>query len=252
MTAEPEKERSKFYVRVKSIYFFIAGNEQSRNILSFKYLTTYKIYPAIREHAAGLQGNILDFGCGKKPYRDWFTSASSYRGIDIYPGEHVDDLLTSKTLPYKDDSFDHAFSNQVFEHMDSLSYISELARVTKEGGSLVVLMPFLYHEHEDIDHRRFTAMGLTHALETRGFTVLEHGKLGGIGSTSVLLMSYFIDDFVKSRKGILCTIIKPLFLVWYVLMPAINCWGMLMDKLDKSGKFYNNQIVIARNEKNNT
>lgn len=95
----------------------------------------------ITQLAPRLSGRVLDFGCGAKPYRKYFTECSEYIGCDIevsghsHINENIDVYYDGKHLPFENDSFDCIFSSEVFEHIFNLEDIlNELKRVLKSGG----------------------------------------------------------------------------------------------------------------------
>ncbi len=97
---------------------------------------------------------VLDFGCG-----NMFTSKEILNikpslnivGIDVIKDQNLDDqffedkrmsfeLLTTKELPFEDNSFDISFSLAVLHHTDHPEfYLSELKRVTKPTGSIIII-----------------------------------------------------------------------------------------------------------------
>ena len=97
---------------------------------------------------------VLDFGCG-----NMFTSKEILNirpglhitGIDVIKDQNLDDkffedqrldfrLLTTKELPFEDNQFDISFSLAVLHHTDNPEYyLSELKRVTKPTGSIIVI-----------------------------------------------------------------------------------------------------------------
>lgn len=97
---------------------------------------------------------VLDFGCG-----NMFTSQEMLKikpslhitGIDVIKDQNLDDdffkderlnfkLLTTKDLPFEDNSFDISFSLAVLHHTeDPEYYLSELKRVTKPTGSIIII-----------------------------------------------------------------------------------------------------------------
>lgn len=97
--------------------------------------------------------DVLDFGAGAGRLARIFKGfPGRYTGVDVDPRnvawlasalDHVDAIATSPRtpLPLEDGRFDCVFSISVFTHMnedDQHFYLSELARVTQPGASLIL------------------------------------------------------------------------------------------------------------------
>lgn len=81
----------------------------------------------------------LHVGCGA-------NVLPGYTNLDIFPNEGVDVVCDAREgLPFEDDTFEKTFSEHMLEHVDyptSVKFIlSEMVRVTKPGGSVVVGVP---------------------------------------------------------------------------------------------------------------
>ena len=248
MTAQPEIKRSTLYKTLRGIYFFIAGTPTTRNILNFKYLTTYRLHKDLHEVLKPLSGSVVDFGCGTKPYKTWFKKTTDYIGVDLYPGPEVEFVVSNGKIPISGEAFDFALSTQVFEHTESLNYLNEIHRLLKHNGTLIISVPFLYHIHENRDYRRFTKKGLVQVLEDAGFEVTDVRIQGGIGSTLTIMKFYFIDDLVRNQSPRwLQILLAPLYPIWFFLIvPLGNVIGYLFDKIDNTEKFYNNILAVAQ------
>ena len=107
------------------------------------------------------QSRVLDYGCGTRPYEDWFRGAGAqYLGADI-DGRHEVLVRADGTLVAPDGAFDLVTSFQVLEHIwDLATYLGESHRVLKRGGWLVLSTHgnWFYHPHPG-DYRRWTAEG---------------------------------------------------------------------------------------------
>ena len=148
------------------------------------YILRNGLCSSIKSIAPQLYGNILDFGCGSKPYESLFINANSYVGVDIKISGHnhddskVDYFYDGIMLPFKDAQFDGVVSFEVFEHIFNLTEIlAELNRVLKPSGNLLISLPFSWNEHEvPYDFARYTSFGIKHILNTGGFDVVELKK----------------------------------------------------------------------------
>ncbi|OGI47709.1 MAG: hypothetical protein A2151_03005 [Candidatus Muproteobacteria bacterium RBG_16_65_34] len=194
----------------------------------------------------GLRGALLDVGCGEKPYAKWTTGITCYvgidtvsRGADVLVGNHEE-------WPFADNTFDAVLCTQVMEHVDDVGrLLSEITRVLKPGGNLVLTVPFAYNEHDaPRDFWRFSAHGARRLLE-QGYDIDVLKSQGAIGSTCGLLCLNWIDASLgQTRVG---RFLKGVMLpVWIVVSLVINLIGSFVDYLDRTDSFYSNVLVIAR------
>jgi ubiquinone/menaquinone biosynthesis C-methylase UbiE len=98
---------------------------------------------------------ILDAGCGEGVWLAKFaefTDEQNIYGTDIDPEsaemakkvvEGANILVSAgESLPFEDNKFDIVFSNEVVEHVDDDKLaVSEMIRVTKPGGKIVIFTP---------------------------------------------------------------------------------------------------------------
>jgi len=135
-------------------------------------------------HLCDLKPNerILDVGCGAGrmavPLTSYLSPEGSYEGFDVVPAgiDWCADQISSRfpnfqfrladvhsrkynptgatqaaeyTFPYEDDQFDFIFATSVFTHMwpdETQRYLSEMARVLKPGGRMLVTFFLLNDE----------------------------------------------------------------------------------------------------------
>ncbi len=131
---------------------------------------------ALGDPQLGLKGaNVLDFGCGTRPYEPWFAAAGArYRGADIDGAPEVA-VRPDGTLAAGDGEYDLVASFQVLEHVwDIATYLREARRVLRAQGWLLLSTHgnWLYHPHPG-DYRRWTAEGLRREVEDRGFRLVR-------------------------------------------------------------------------------
>lgn len=113
--------------------------------VSFSMVSTMMI----QNNHAVVRGDVLDIGCGGKPYKRLFhdpmndvyaEGVTAWTGLDMRPvGEIVADVCA---IPLEDATFDTVLC------VDTLSYVfdlqaafSEMVRVLKPGGRLFVIEP---------------------------------------------------------------------------------------------------------------
>ncbi|MFN8222957.1 MAG: methyltransferase domain-containing protein [Gaiellales bacterium] len=85
------------------------------------------------------------------------------------------EVADARALPYPDDSFDHAYSVSVIEHVDtdegdSLA-LAEIARCVRPGGRVVLTLPF---SAEAFDEYRPDALYGTQRRDERGYFFQRH------------------------------------------------------------------------------
>lgn len=155
------------------------------------YLIRRGILEGVYEQSQYMKGRLLDFGCGTKPYSKLFPEVTEYIGLDFenaghpHEQEQIDFFYDGKKIPFTDNSFDAILSTEVFEHIFNIDeLLSELYRVLKPGGHMLITCPFVYVEHEiPYDYARYTQFALKYLLEKSGFEVVLLDKKGNLKET---------------------------------------------------------------------
>lgn len=215
----------------------------------FQWLGVRRIYEDMRRILPGIQGRVLDVGCGKKPYSQYLKRVERDRhiGIDVAPGPAVDAVLEEgKRWPFEDSHFDAVLCTQVLEHVpDCEEMISEIFRVLVPGGLLVVTVPFIYSEHgAPRDFRRLSLYGARELFSDR-FDVLELKGQGGFGSTAGMLFLGWLNEAIHRSRA--SRLLRCAFLpAWMAFCLAVNVSGVLLDVLDGTEAFYGNVLLVAR------
>ena len=134
-----------------------------------------------------LSGKMLNAGCGTRditPYlrKHGVTELTRY---DIASKEPDVVIGPIESMPFGDASFDSALCNAVLEHVvDAERGIRELARVVRNGGHIVVTVPFMQPYHPSPgDYRRYTADGLAQLGRNAGLDVVDVLPVHSIGQT---------------------------------------------------------------------
>jgi SAM-dependent methyltransferase len=230
----------------RCIYEGVCGRHPRVHPWHFQWLDTFYLYNGLYKILPKLSGVILDAGCGIKPYRNWFKQVDEYIGLDVVLGEDVDVVISSEQpWPFTDEYFDVILSSQVLEHVEYLEFtLSEMSRVLKRGGQIVLSCPFIYNEHgAPWDFQRFTANRAK--MFFPGFQIVSLERQGGIGSTLAILLLNWVEQFLNGTY--LTRIFKALMLpMWILVSLAINMVGLLWDRIDKTNAFYNNLLIVVR------
>jgi SAM-dependent methyltransferase len=150
--------------------------------LELKLIQDRLLY-SLNEYACG---DVLDVGCGNKPYKDIFDSNSRitrYIGCDIVQSSSrsVDVICEATKLDFENDSFDTLFSSQTIEHVgDFQLMLNEANRVLKKDGYFILAGPMYWPLHEEpYDFYRFTKHGFEFSLKKAGFQITEILSCGG-------------------------------------------------------------------------
>ena len=215
------------------------------------FIIRSNLYKSIKAQAKDLDGSLMDFGCGTKPYQSLFTNMSSYTGVDFdgggnpYKKSGIDVYYNGKDLPFGDNSFDSILSTEVIEHIfNPDEIISELNRVLKPGGKLLLTCPFSWPEHEQPwDYARYSSFGIRNLLEKHGFVIEKQEKTGSFFLTLLqLIILYFYILIPK-----IPLIQQLLFLIFcfplYVI--GLPLHAILPAKVKRKDLYLNN-VLLAR------
>ncbi len=192
--------------------------------------------------------SCLDVGCGDRPY-EYLFERGSYTGIDVEDSgrplsmKQPDYFYDGNAFPFPDDSFDMVISTQVLEHVpDPLVMLSEMARVCKHGGGVVISLPFVYQEHEEpFDYFRFTRFGITELLFKAGLKIETIKRdSSALEAIAILINVYIIHNLVPGVRGF--GRLYALFFCLPIQLLAIVLSKILPDK----GQLYLNLVVYAK------
>lgn len=154
-----------------------------------------------------IRGKLIDLGCGKAPlYGAYAPLSSCQHFLDVENRlEHFDlDYQTSLNEPLSciQTKYDSAILSDVLEHLaEPMTALASIHRILKNGGVLMMTVPFLYGIHEaPHDYRRFTKYGLEYELRRAGFRQIEIHEIGGVVSVISTLCAKFIEYIVGSNS----------------------------------------------------
>lgn len=211
------------------------------------YFARKGLYKNIQKLSHHINGKILDVGCGRKPYKTLFQY-TEYIGIDIEnPGhshkdEHIDIYYDGETFPLSDNEFDSIICNQVLEHVFKPDqFLKEVHRVLKDGGNLLLTVPFVWDEHEQPnDYARYSSFGLKFLLEKNGFSIIHHSKsVNNITVLFQLLNAYIYKKLMTRSKTLYYTTLL-------LLIFPVNLLGCLFNLiLPSNNDLFLDNIVLA-------
>lgn len=162
--------------------FFI----KNRAVSPASVLSSRLLLRALEEARTFASGRLLDVGCGTKPYRQLF-GATEHIGTDWPSSFHqvnVEVFASAESLPFKSGLFDTVLCTELIEHLrHPADAMSEMSRVLKPGGHLILSAPFVHEVHEQpFDFFRYTPLGLLALAEEAGLTPILLRPRGGRGT----------------------------------------------------------------------
>jgi ubiquinone/menaquinone biosynthesis C-methylase UbiE len=167
---------------------------------------------------------VLDIGCGKGGLLNYLSSMgySNLYGIDRDTASIVEAKKAVETaiffvgeaekIPFKDSSFDLIVLDQVLEHLRwPLNAISEIFRVLKDDGKLVIGVPDVdrYDKHYFFEHYWFLMKGhiqhfgeqsLGNLLSKESFELKDSKKVLTVLNSSMMTMPNLISLFEKRSR----------------------------------------------------
>ncbi|WP_186647718.1 class I SAM-dependent methyltransferase [Fluviispira vulneris] len=204
------------------------------------------------------KGNLIDIGCGKKPYEEIFLKyVKSYYGIDNeltmksnYGNETKADLYCDcENTGLMSESFDTLLSTQVLEHVfNTESFINECHRLLKKNGIAIFTVPQLWQLHsEPYDYYRFTKYSLISHFKNAGFEIIELYPIEGafaalIQTKMVSIYSHinYTNKFTYPLKRFLRKVRK------IFVYPILNICALKFDKYFYNEKLCLNYCLVVR------
>jgi SAM-dependent methyltransferase len=210
------------------------------------FLARRGLWREIEAASPMLTGDLLDVGCGTKPYQALFK-VHSYTGLEIdTPVARQRDVAEAyydgKSFPFDDASFDAVLCNQVFEHVFTPDdFLREISRVLRSQGRLLLTVPFVWDEHEQpYDYARYSSFGLRALLERNDFQIVQQRKILADASLLFQMTNAYLFK-VTSARSILAKLLLRVF-----LFAPVTILGLMVSLLlPKNEDFFLDQLVVA-------
>ena len=235
-------------------YNWACGVHPHRRPWHYQWLSVKDIYSDLRRLLPTMEGPLLDVGCFGKPYGVWMHRVDKHIGIDVTPGAAVDHLIQDgQPWPLPAASFRSALCTQVLQLATDPSHVlHEMSRVVVADGTIVLATPSCYNDMSirngaEVykDYWRHTYYGVENLVAPR-FQIVEMRRQGGIGSTvGVMMLNWIRLQF--ARRMITELVFVMLTPLWIPFCLLVNMIGWLLDKIDRTGAFYHNVLVVLRN-----
>ena len=166
---------------------FNADLRDSPDLYRFSPSTYGRYRESNRFIARHASGKVLDVGCGDMSFRSMVVAcADEYDGLDVdrrNPDvKYIGDVQNMHMIAAE--RYDTVLCLELLEHVSQPSIaLSEISRVMRPGGRLIISVPHLSRLHEEPnDYYRYTKYGLRFLLEQAGFNVVEVVPRAGVVS----------------------------------------------------------------------
>lgn len=232
-----EIAKAKFHPGI--LGFFINNN----------YLIRVRLRKAIKKNSSLLNGSLLDFGCGTKPYVLFFSHVKKYTGIDLKiegreeNQRYVDVFYDGVTLPFESERFDSILCTEVLEHVFNIEeLLKEFSRVLKPGGKALITTPFMWEEHEiPYDYARYTTFALLHIYKQHGFKVVKNYKTGNYIEVIFQFQLNYLKNILPRNKYLKQLLLIPFITLFNILGIVL---GTLLPK-DQTA-YFNNVFILEK------
>ena len=208
-----------------------------------EHLEKYLLRRSVASVASEAFGDLLDVGCGSRPYQSLLAPhINKYSGVDYPPSASslstADVFANAQWLPFASGSFDTILCTQVLEHVPQpWEAVQELARVLRPSGIMILTVPQDWGIHrEPYDFYRYTRYGLTVLVEGAGLHLERIERRGGFWAVwgqmlTAHLFNQYVRRFQRNRQkgryvtsalivAVLSALVQPLAYVIDRLLPS--------------------------------
>jgi SAM-dependent methyltransferase len=201
----------------------------------FDYLHLRKLVDGLREvleRVGRPHSDVLDVFCGSRPYDDLLPPHSRTVGLDVTDSYGVADVVSDEFLPFDDDSFDLAVSTEAFYYVPDPEHgVSELRRVLRPGGAVVLTFPGVWEYDRSILEHRYTGPELQHLF--RGWNDVQVIENGGRAVAWALLGGTLLRALQRRglRRGVPRFVVDRVFALAYL---ANNAAGAALNRVERA------------------
>ncbi len=214
----------------------------------FNWLANHKILAALERVRRHARGELLDVGCGSKPFAPLFAAqVKRYWGSDLrasrYLGsERPDAFATAEAQPFRGGAFDTVLGLSMLTYLPEPGrMLAEAHRVLKPGGVLILEFTQMVPLHDEPhDYFRFTRYGAQYLLERADFDVVEVVPVGGLWARVGLSTIAGLNRLNRGPTRILTEL--PVRALYVILQLGFE----LMDRVFFDPREVLAHIVVAR------
>ena len=160
-------------------------------------------------------GTVLDIGGRIQPYRTLLPE-TRYLAIDLRVTPLVNVVANAERIPFPSQGFDLVLCTQMLEYApDPGLVLSEIHRVLKPGGRVLLSVPSVFPQDADEDRWRFLPPGIRQLLSAFSEVeiVPEGGSIAGFFRTINVCLHMF------AKYSAIRTVLS------YTVIPALNLMG---------------------------
>ena len=225
-----------------------SGETGKWSVWKFNWLANHKIIRALEQARVHARGELLDMGCGRKPFARLFEGRiTRYFGTDLsaspYLGHaRLDAFARAEAQPFRDASFDTVMGLSMLTYLsEPVRMLHEAHRVLRPGGMLILEFTQMVPLHDEpYDFFRFTRYGAEYLLKQAGFEALEYIPIGGLWARVGLST---IAGLNRINKGPTRIVTEIPVRVLYVLVQGV-C--ELLDRICFDPREVLSHLVVAR------
>lgn len=182
-------------------------------IYDFTFIMTRayrKSFDIFLKNIKNQNSRVLDIGCGFKPFSTLFSKNNEYIGVDISLNSYADIIADNHKLPFLDNIFDTIILSESLEHAaDEYILINEIKRVSKDGATIFISIPFVFPEHgTPFDFQRLTKYKLQKLFKNDKVILLKESN--NFISTLFILPNIFLKTASTTKLRVL---FYPVFII---------------------------------------
>lgn len=214
----------------------------------FNWLANHKIVAALERVRVHAHGELLDMGCGSKPFSGLFAGrVTRYWGTDLAASRYLGDarpeaFARAEAQPFRDGSFDTVLGLSMLTYLpEPVRMIEEAHRVLRPGGVLILEFTQMVPLHDEPwDFFRFTRYGAEHLLRRAGFEPVEYVPIGGLWARVGLTTIAALNRVNRGPTRVLTEI--PVRLLYVIVQLACET----LDRLFFDPREVLAHLVVAR------
>ena len=214
----------------------------------FNWLANHKIIAALERVRVHARGELLDVGCGAKPFAPLFAGrVRHYWGSDLAASRYLgsarpDAFASAEAQPFRAASFDTVLGLSMLTYLpEPLRMIHEAHRLLRPGGALILEFTQMVPLHDEPhDYFRFTRCGAELLLRQGGFEPVEFVPVGGLWARVGLSTIAALQRLNRGPTRVLTEL--PVRLLYVMLQLGFE----LLDRMFFDPREVLAHIVVAR------